>query len=104
MQAVKPQQLARMRDGSTQARFIIESAATGTGRDYGVAVTVTIISISFSCNGASDGVSARASAVCSDLRVSFFERRISRWLFPIGLIANPSDALAFNRLMELFQK
>ena len=93
-----------MRDGSTQARFIIEEIRRLVRRDYSVAV-LCIISISFSCNGASDGVSARASAYVVTSGVRFFEQaHIKDGCSLLRLIANPSDALAFSRLMELFQK
>ena len=109
LRAVRPggeaPRLARMRDGSTQARYIIEEVRRLVREGITASQCCVLYRSHFHAMELQMELAREQVPYVVTSGVRFFEQaHIKDACSLLRLIANPSDALAFSRLMELFPK
>lgn len=101
----KQPKLARIRDGSTQARYIIESVTDLRREGIKPADCCILYRSHFHAMELQMELAREQVPYIVTSGVRFFEQaHIKDVCSLLRLIHNPSDALAFNRLLELFPK
>jgi DNA helicase-2/ATP-dependent DNA helicase PcrA len=97
--------LARMRDGSTQARYIIEEVRRLVREGITASQCCVLYRSHFHAMELQMELAREQVPYVVTSGVRFFEQaHIKDACSLLRLIVNPSDALAFSRLMELFPK